>query len=101
VEVNSGAFTMTGGTISHNTASGTGGGVSVGSTANFTKTGGAIYGDRKENAITLENTNLKNTATSGNGHAVFVAGGSPKKRNSTAGPGIGLDSAVSGGNWEP
>jgi hypothetical protein len=100
VEVNTGDFTMTGGTISNNTASGAGGGVSVGSTANFTKTGGAIYGDRKEDAITAETPNLPNTATSGNGHAVMVVSGI-KIRNITAGPGIGLSSGSGSANSEP
>jgi hypothetical protein len=41
---------------------------------------------------------LKNTTTSGNGHAVYVYSGS-KKRNSTAYVGVTLDSGSAGG-WE-
>jgi hypothetical protein len=132
VYVNSGSFTMSGGTISGNTAEGTlsstgGGGVYVhggsftmsggtisGNTANnllisygggvyvtggtFTKTGGTIYGDT--NTAHTEGDD-ENTAGSGNGHAVYVQSG-PKKRNSTAGPSVNLDSAQSGaaGGWE-
>jgi hypothetical protein len=66
VYVEGGVFTMKGGTISGNTATNNGGGVYVGN-ATFSKTGGIIYGN--ENTI---NTSLRNTASS-NGHAVYVA----------------------------
>jgi hypothetical protein len=45
----------------------------------------------------------ENTAINGNGHAVYVSSGDgDKKRDATAGPGINLDSAQSGGagGWE-
>jgi hypothetical protein len=96
-------FTMCGGTISGNTASGSGGGVSVYTdpgTATFKKAdaddgdSGVIYGSNAD-AV------LKNTA-GGNGDAVYVESG-PKKRNSTAGPDVTLDSDISGagGGWDP
>jgi hypothetical protein len=61
----------------------------------FTKTGGTIYGDT-DTTHTAGST--ENTATSGNGHAVYNYDGG-KKRNSTAGPGVNLDSGIAA-NWE-
>jgi uncharacterized repeat protein (TIGR02543 family) len=89
---NSGTFEMRGGEISGNTAS-TGGGVYNGGA--FTKQGGTIYG---ANAI----SSLRNTANSGNGHAVYISSSPEKIRTTTAGVGVALDSAVSGadGGWE-
>jgi TolB-like protein len=101
----SGTFTMAGGTISGNTAStdsksadSKGGGVYVFGT--FTKqSGGVIYGSNAS-------ASLKNTVTSGdaNGHAVYfhISDSSNRKRNSTAGAGVTLNSNVSGsvGGWE-
>jgi hypothetical protein len=103
VDVNlSGTFTQSGGIISGNTASSVGyyasggGGVCVvGSNSRFTKqAGGIIYGSNAD-------AGLKNTATDGNGHAVYVYvnSSSTKKRNTTAGVGITLDSGSAGG-WE-
>ncbi|MDR1215358.1 MAG: penicillin-binding protein activator LpoB [Treponema sp.] len=90
VDVSGGTFTQSGGTISGNSASDEGGGVSVYGT--FTKqAGGVIYGSDASGT-------LKNTTTSGNGHAVYVYSGS-KKRNSTAYVGVTLDSGSAGG-WE-
>jgi uncharacterized repeat protein (TIGR02543 family) len=90
-----GTFTMSSGTISGNTSS-SGGGVYV-QNATFTKqSGGIIYGSNAGDA-------LKNTAGNGNGHAVFVGNSYPyKKRNTTAGVNVTLDSAKSGsaGGWE-
>ncbi|MDR3336204.1 MAG: hypothetical protein LBT16_03270 [Treponema sp.] len=98
-------FTMTGGEISGNTAGSVGGGVyssgyfmqsNYGST--FTKTGGTIYGDTN----TAHTAGSKeNTATGGNGHAVYGLSVSDvvRKRNSTAGPGVNLDSDTAA-NWE-
>jgi fibronectin type 3 domain-containing protein len=94
---NTGLFTMNGGTISGNTAK-YGGGVSVNSSGLFTKAapGGVIYGS--------DGGTNKNTATGGdgNGHAVYVSGDSAKKRNSTAGALVELDSTTPGseGGWE-
>jgi uncharacterized repeat protein (TIGR02543 family) len=100
VYVSSGTFTMSGGEISGNTASASdyyayGGGVYVANNGTFTKeSGGTIYGSNAEDA-------LKNTASGGNayGHAVYVDGG--KRRNSTAGAGVTLDSSLDGnaGGW--
>jgi hypothetical protein len=95
----SGTFTMSGGTISGNTASssyGAGGGVYVGG-GTFTKSGtgtAVIYGSNASDT-------LKNTASSNNGHAVYVNSGS-KKRNTTARAMDALDSSVAGaaGGWE-
>jgi hypothetical protein len=99
VFVESGAFTMNNGTISGNTAY-AGGGVcvSVSGSGTFTKqSGGIIYGSNASDV-------LKNTTTSGDsyGHAVYVGGSPAKRRNSTAGEGVTLDSAKSGsaGGWE-
>jgi hypothetical protein len=94
---NSGTFNMSGGTVSGNTA-GMGGGVYVG--GSFGKTsGGTIYGKVKENGTT-EDSDLQNTASSDNyGHAVFVNSGS-KKRNTTAGPTVNLNSTWTSG-WDP
>jgi hypothetical protein len=92
-------FEMSGGEIKGNTASGgTGGGgvyFSAGSPFNsmFTKTGGAIYGG-------TELPGIKNTAASGEGHAVLLSDG--RKRNSTAGTGVYMSSTYPGasGGWE-
>jgi hypothetical protein len=91
-----GTFTMTGGFISGNEAS-DGGGVYVYS-GTFTKSGGIIYGDTD---TAHDSGSDENTAASGSGHAVYVDAG-PEKRNSTAGPGVVLDSAISGpsGGWD-
>jgi uncharacterized repeat protein (TIGR02543 family) len=91
----SAAFTMHAGTISGNTARYGGGGVYV-DDGRFTKSVGIIYGSNASDG-------LKNTA--GNGHAAYVSSRSNsglKKRNSTAGEGVPLDSEVSGsaGGWE-
>jgi uncharacterized repeat protein (TIGR02543 family) len=118
-----GAWTMTGGTISGNTsAAGYGGGAAVNSGGAFVMSGGEVSGNSasrgggvfvdggtfaKQSGGTIYGSNasdsLKNTATSGDsyGHAVYVSSGS-KKRNSTAGAGVALDSAAIGtaGGWE-
>jgi parallel beta-helix repeat protein len=96
--VNGGTFTMSGGAISGNTASTYGGGVYVYSSGTFTKqVGGVVYGSDA-------NEGLKNTATDGDsyGHAVYVNSSPAKLRNTTAGYGGTLDSAISGsaGGWE-
>jgi TolB-like protein len=100
VYVFSGTFTMSGGEISGNSATGDdvdGGGVCV-IDGTFTKqAGGVIYGSDASDT-------LKNTATDGEGHAVYVYidDSSDKKRNSTAGVGVRLDSTKDGaaGGWE-
>jgi hypothetical protein len=87
-------FTMQGGTISGNTAAASGG-VAI-QNATFAKTGGTIYGSASDS--------LKNTASSNNGHAVYVYDGTPlKKRNTTAGAGVNLHFPLKGdttdNNW--
>jgi predicted outer membrane repeat protein len=87
---------MSGGTISGNTASDSGGGVYADYGDTFTKqSGGIIYGSDAGDA-------LKNTADGGDGHAVYVYSSPKKKRNTTAGEGVTLDSTKSGsdGGWE-
>jgi hypothetical protein len=93
------AFTMSGGTISGNTASSGGGGVYFApyyNSASFIKSGGTIYGSSASGE-------LKNTAKNGDsgGHAAFCDDGS-RKRNTTAGTGVNLDSTKEGaeGGWE-
>jgi uncharacterized repeat protein (TIGR02543 family) len=88
VYVSGGTFEMSGGTISGNTTTGNGGGVYV-MDGTFTKSGGVIYGSDVDSG-------LKNTAT-GNGPAVYVSSG--KKRISTAGEGVTLNSGTDA-NWE-
>ncbi|MDR0635496.1 MAG: InlB B-repeat-containing protein [Treponema sp.] len=91
VFVSSGTFTMSGGEITGNTTA-VGGGVYVGSGTVTKQSGGIIYGSDAS-------ASLRNTASSGYGHAVYANG---KKRDSTAGVGVTLDSTVSGsaGGWE-
>ncbi|MCL2689151.1 MAG: hypothetical protein FWE57_04820 [Chitinispirillia bacterium] len=99
VYVGNAIFTMSDGEISGNTAR-SGGGVFAANNAQFTKAGGIIYG------YTLGDSK-RNTATAGisgndRGHAVFVNSNPSKRRESTAGVELGLDSGVSGaaGGWE-
>jgi hypothetical protein len=97
-------FTMSGGTISGNTSSQnySGGGVNVDG-GTFTKTGGGpIYGytagdDDNSNKV----VNASGVILNNRGHAVYVNSGS-KRRETTAGPAVNLDSSVSGtaGGWE-
>jgi hypothetical protein len=100
VYIENGSLIMSGGTAGGNSAE-FGGGVYAGGSASFTKTGGGtIYGDTDR---TVGNGNVTdNTALTGNGHAVYVDSSPVKKRNSTAGPGVNLDSAYAGsiGGWE-
>jgi hypothetical protein len=90
----SGAFIMSGGDISGNSAQ-YGGGVYV-SGGTFTKSGGVIYGSNASGT-------LKNIANGdGYGQAVYVGGSLAKIRNGTAGTGVTLDSTKDGaaGGWE-
>jgi hypothetical protein len=100
VYVYGGTFSMSDGEISRNTAinySSWGGGVFV-DNASFTKTGGIIYG---KNAVgEFEYASNKASET---GHAVyFIIMNSSKKRNTTAGENINLDTNMAGtaGGWE-
>jgi predicted outer membrane repeat protein len=90
-----GTFIMESGTISGNTASGNGGGVGVGSSGVFTKTGGVIYGIN-ENGTDDDDKPLKNTAQT-NGSAIYSAAG-PKYRNNTVESGQNL-STSNDDNW--
>jgi hypothetical protein len=96
----SGTFTMSGGEISGNKAS-NGGGVYVSDGSAFTKTGqSVISGDTDRIPGSTENT-----ATSGNGHAVYVESSSitpARIRNTTAGLEVDPDSGATGswGGWE-
>jgi hypothetical protein len=94
VYVDSGAFTMSGGAIQGNTASSSGGGVYVDYFATFTKTAGTIYGDTD----TTHTGTTENTASSGNGHAVFLSLNG-KKRNSDAGTTVNLYAKHSSSYW--
>jgi hypothetical protein len=100
VGVYGGTFNMYGGTISGNSTA-FGGGVSV-TNGTFIKTGGTIYGnDGTPNSNTATNSTSGTPPTS-YGHAVYVSSGQ-KYRNTTAGPGVNLDSnktAQQGGGWE-
>ena len=100
VHIVGGTFTMSGGEISGNTAALQGGGVSLKNNSDvmFVKqSGGTIYGSDADST-------LKNTATAGDsyGHAVFADSTPAKKRNTTAGVGVTLDSTKDGtaGGWE-
>jgi uncharacterized repeat protein (TIGR02543 family) len=86
-------FTMTGGAVSGNSAGTRGAGMYIKS-GTFTKASGSvIYGSDADGA-------LKNTATTSDGHAVYVETG-VKKRDSTVEEGETLNSAQSGaaGGW--
>ena len=78
-----------------------GSGVYVNSNGTFTKTGGTVYGytadDSNSNVVKRYNASLDN-----NGHAVYVNSSPKKRRESTAGPTVSMDSAVEGtaGGWE-
>jgi uncharacterized repeat protein (TIGR02543 family) len=99
VYMSSGTFTMEGGEISGNSASASydyafGGGVYVGSGTFIKMQDAVIYGSNAEST-------LKNTAVSGDsyGHVIYVDSSPAKKRNTTAGAGVTLNSSLSGG-WE-
>jgi hypothetical protein len=118
-----GTFTMSGGTISGNQATssnenhGAGGGVFV--IGGFTMSGGTISGNRAENSgfggggvyvradlgsfVKSGGTiDAANTAQVGKVVYVYYNGNSYRIRNSTAGPGVNLDTNISGraGGWE-
>jgi len=95
------SFIMRGGEISGNTASTVSGGVSV--NGYFTKTGGGtIYGytsgDTNSNVVQDSSGVVQNNS----GHAVYVSTTPVKRRETTAGPTVDLDSTKSGaaGGWE-
>ncbi|MDR0304907.1 MAG: hypothetical protein LBH98_09130 [Chitinispirillales bacterium] len=99
IYVQNGKFAMTGGEISGNTAR-SGGGVFVSDKANFTKIGGVVYGYD----ITNGNGNKATEGINSNnkGHAVFINTSPNRRRETTAGAGIFLNSSIAGaaGGWE-
>jgi hypothetical protein len=99
----SGTFTMSGGEIFGNTVSSSGGGVYVSSNiVTFIKNGGTIYGytsgDTRSNVV----KNNSGVVQSNKGHAVYVITIPYKRRETTAGPTVNLNSSVDGssGGWE-
>lgn len=122
--INSGTFTMSGGQISGNTTDkGSGGGVYVGTGCTFTMSGGTIYGNKTSEigggGVYIDNTTFIKTGgiitgyaddpVNGNvvknssgvvlnnyGHAVYVYGSPEKRRETTAGSDVNLDSSVPG-----
>jgi hypothetical protein len=87
----SGNFSMTEDAVISNNYGYRGGGVRLDG-GTFTKIGGTIYGNKKEDT-TSEDTDLQNTADTG------PAVGGDKTRNTTAGPMVNLDSGTAV-NWE-
>jgi len=130
VYVDGGTFTMSGGEISGNTAYSYGGGVYIGSSGTFTMSGnavisgntasygGGVYVDGSGTftksgggtitgyaSDTVNGNVVKNSSgvvQSNRGHAVYVNSSPTKRRETTAGPTVNLDSRVSGsaGGWE-
>jgi hypothetical protein len=92
LEMNSGSKISGNANTSYN---GFGGGVYVHGGAFIKQSGSIIYGSD-------ENSSLKNTASTNNGHAVYVNSSPAKKRNNTAGEGVTLDSKKDGSEegWE-
>jgi hypothetical protein len=124
VFVRNGTFTMTGGTITGNTASSpyynhsNGGGVNIATNGTFTMTGGTITGNTASSSNSSQGGGV---LVDGNNGGTFIKTGGTidatnsamygkvvgvwdrsKQRNTTAGPGVNLDSRVSGsaGGWE-
>jgi hypothetical protein len=99
VEAN-GIFTMNNGKISGNTAS-IGGGIYV-YEGTFTKSGGTITGYASDPVNGNVAKNSSGVVQNNQGHAVYVNSNPVKRRETTAGPGVSMDSSVSGtaGGWE-
>jgi len=110
VSVEAGTFTMNGGTISGNVYNneygygGGGGGVCVfyDDTCTFTKKGGTITGYVSDHVNGNVVKDSYGVVQSNKGHAVCVHSSPAKRRESTAGPDVNMDSRVSGtaGGWE-
>jgi hypothetical protein len=103
-----GTFTMNNGEISGNTTTDSanstygGGGVYVGLYGTFTKSNGTIYGYSAGDTINSNVVkNSSGTVMSNKGHAVLVSS-NDKRRETTAGPEVNLDSSKAGaeGGWE-
>jgi hypothetical protein len=113
---NDGTFTMSGGTISGNNASYYGGGVVVdggsftmsGGTigGNDARVGGGVYVDKNGSFTKTGNSTIYGSDEGGNsntvgfsGHAVYVFDGMfVKYRNTSAGPGVDMDSNAGAGD---
>jgi len=106
-----GTFTMNGGEISGNTASSSnssfnpysysyGGGVY--STGTFTKSGDGVITGYASDTVNGNVVKIDDTVQSNQGHAVYVNSSPVKRRESTAGSDVNLDSRVNGvaGGWE-
>jgi hypothetical protein len=103
-------FTMSGGEISGNTVvpyldtiTATGGGVYVAKSGTFIKLGGGtITGYASDTVKGNVVKNRSGIVYNDRGHAVYVDSSSIKRRETTAGPGVNLDSSKSGaaGGWE-
>jgi hypothetical protein len=92
---------MSGGEISGNTSTASGGGVYV-SGATFTKTGGTIYGYSASDTVNSNAVkNSSNTVVNNMGHAVYAS--SVVRKETTAGPGVNLSFNSNGsfsGAWD-
>ena len=75
-----------------------GAGVYVASGGTLNKTGGTIYGNDAGTA-NWNRVGPNGEGPAGSGHAVYVDGATPRFRDSTAGPGVNLNSGTDGG-WE-
>jgi hypothetical protein len=103
-----GTFTMSGGEISGNTASSSysssygGGGVYVGERGTFTKSGGGTITGYASDAVNGNVVKEGDVVQSNRGHAVYVDSSTVKRRETTAGPGVYLNSRLGGtaGGWE-
>jgi hypothetical protein len=104
-----GTFTMTGGTISKNTATNNGGGVYVDFGSTFMKIGGTIYGyldggDNSNSNIvgTRDDDGAIATTTPDSGHAVYIS--NDKRREETVGENVDLsydhNDPNAAGGWE-
>jgi len=103
VYVIGGTFSMSGGEISGNTVSSNGGGGVYVIGGTFTKTGGGtIYGYTDGNAKSNVVKNSSGVVLNNQGHAVYVFSNTAKRRESTAGSTVNMDSTVAGtaGGWE-
>ena len=104
-------FTMNGGEISGNTASSSysysysnsyshGGGVF--SSGTFTKSGDGTITGYASDTVNGNVVKIGNTVQSNKGNAVYLESSPDKRRETTAGPGVNLDSSKDGaaGGWE-
>jgi len=93
-------FTMSGGEIFGNTSVNYGGGVYV-SGGTFIKSGGGIITGYASDTVNGNVIKRSNIVYNNRGHAVYIRTDA-KRRETTVGPGVNLDSSVSGsaGGWE-